>query len=966
MVMNPSTLPTGIVTFLYTDIQDSTPLWERDPAGMRKALALHNAVLGDAITVHGGHWYKTVGDALQAAFTDPVLAVCAAVAGQRGLSRAKWGRIGPLLVRMGIHTGPAIAEETDYATTHTLNRVARIMSAAHGGQIILSNEVVQLARPHLPEEIGLLEMGKHRMKGLIQLEHLFQVVVPGLPVIFPPLATLEVSPNNLPLQLTSFVGREKETAEVKSLLSTSRLLTLTGSGGCGKTRLSIQIASEIQSDYANGIWLAELAPVTDPSLIPQTLLSIFKLREDSHRSPLDVLMDYLHTKTLLLILDNCEHLIEACAHITETLLQACPNLRVLASSREALGIAGEVAYRVPSLNTPDPAHIPSLEPLGKLDSIRLFVERAEVAKPGFTLTADNAASLALICYRLDGIPLAIELAATRVKALTPEQIAARLDDRFRLLTGGSRTALPRQQTLRAMMDWSYSLLSEQEKILFRRLAVFVGGWTLEAAEAVCSDKDGPIGTSEGERMGAGRSLRELSNSDAESDSHPSTFILHPFEILDLLTRLVDKSLIFTEESTYGIRYHRLETIRQYLREKFFETREVEALRERHLDFFVQFAEEVDENLRGGEQMVWQKRMADAQDNLRAALEWGLSRHPDRALRLAGAANLFWTAGGYSAEGFRWTQTALEQVEKIPLPEGITPEQRRLARAKALCGLTRLYLSLGDNTNAKRVAEESVALYRQSQERHGLAFALVVLAYPLEFLGERERAEAVLDESYSIAQDEGDIYLICRSLNRFARVIIDLHYDLDLSRQYIEESYRLAREAGLRSQEAQASEILGLIATHRNDFDEARLHFKESIRVYQEIGATFNVILEKSNLAHLERKLGNYANALEYYRETIVAFRDIGQTGAVAHQLECFGFIALAQNQNERTLQLFTAADALREKSHTSMTPDEQSYYNDQLNVLRHKMDSQGYESIWSKGRAMTMAQAIEYALEPAP
>ncbi|RPJ24174.1 MAG: hypothetical protein EHM33_18710, partial [Chloroflexi bacterium] len=555
------------------------------------------------------------------------------------------------------------------------------------------------------------------------------------------------------------------------------------------------------------------------------------------------------------------------------------------------------------------------------------VERAETAKPGFALTRDNASALAQICFRLDGIPLAIELAASRVKVLSPEQIAARLDDRFRLLTGGSRTALPRQQTLRAMIDWSYSLLSEQEKTLFRRLAVFVGGWTLEAAEAVCGE----------EKEGV--------------------------DVLDLLTRLVDKSLVFTEESAGEIRYHRLETIRQYSREKFFEADEVETIRDQHLDFFVRFAELVDEKLKSADQVVWQHRMSTEQDNLRAALEWGLNRNPDSALRIAGAANLFWTAGGYSAEGFRWTQKALEQVEKTPLPKDLTSEQRLVARARALRGLTRLYLSLGDNANARRVAKESVALYRQSQDRRGLAFALVVLAYPLEFLGEREQAEAALQESYVIARAEDDIYTICRSLNRLARLIVDLHHDLHLSQGYMEESLRLAREAGLRSQEAQAAETLGFIASHRNDHAEARSHFKESVRVYQEIGATFNVILEKSNLAHLERKLGNHAEALEYYRETIIAFRDMGQTGAIGHQLECFGFIALAQHQNERALKLFAAANAFREKNGRPMTPDEQVYFDEQVESLRRKMDPMKFDSAWSKGHAMTMQQAIELALD---
>ena len=920
-------LPSGTVTFLFTDIESSTKIAREHPETWETLRSRHDQILREAIESNNGYVFQIIGDAFCAAFHTAGESLRATVKSQMDLNNENWGN-SAIKVRMGIHTGKAdIQESGEYHGYLTMSQVQRLMSAAHGGQVLVSLATQELVRDEMPEGVTLRDMGERRLKDMIRPEHIYQLVIAYLPTDFPPIKTLDVYHHNIPAQMTSFIGRETEMAEIKQTLSEHRLVTLTGSGGSGKTRLSLEVGTECLNQFSNGVWLAELAPVTDPTLVPQTLLSIFNLREDSHRSVLEVLIDYLRAKTLLLVLDNCEHLIEACAQISELLLRACPKLRILASSREALGIAGEVAYRVPSLNTPNPTQLPSLDKLEKVDSIQLFIERATTAKPGFTLTKDNASFIAQICYRLDGIPLALELAASRVKVLSPEQIAARLDDRFRLLTGGSRTALPRQQTLRAMIDWSYSLLSEQEKTLFRRLSVFVGGWTLEAAESVCGE----------ERSGV--------------------------DVLDLLTRLVDKSLVFIEESIGEIRYHRLETIRQYSREKFFETDEVEAVRDRHLDHFVQFAELVDENLKGADQLVWQNRMSAEQDNLRAALEWGLNRNPDSALRIAGAANLFWTAGGYSAEGFRWTQKALEQVEKILAPQGITIEQRLATRARALRGLTRLYLALGDNANAKRVAEESVALYRQSQDQRGLSFALVVLAYPLEFLGERVRAEAVLQESYSIACAEGDVYVICRSLNRLARVIVDLHHDLDLSQRYVEESLRLAREAGLRSQEAQASEILGSIAIHRNDHDEARSHFKESMRVYEEIGAMFNVILEKSNLAHLERKLGNYADALEYYRETIIAFRDIGQTGAVSHQLECFGFIAFAQNQNERALQLFAAANRLREQGDRPMTPDEQIYFDEQLKSLREKMDPMKFDSVWSKGHAMMMEQAIELALE---
>lgn len=919
-------LSSGIVTFLFTDIEGSTKIAQEHPEAMPALLARHHEILHQAVRAQGGHVFQIVGDAFCVAFHSPRDAVHAAVEAQKQLQRENWAPA-PINVRMGIHTGKAeIQESGEYRGYLTLSQVQRLMSAAHGRQVLVSLAAQELLRAELPEGASLRDLGERRLKDMLRPEKIYQLVIAGLPADFPPIKAPDLHQHNLPAQMTSFIGRETEMAEIQQALRTYRLVTLTGSGGAGKSRLSLQVGTECLLQFAEGVWLAELAPVTDPALVPQTLLSIFHLREDPHRSAVEILIEHLRSRTLLLILDNCEHLIEACAQISEALLHACPNLRILATSREALGIDGEAAYRVPSLHAPNPAQLPTLDQLQNVDSIKLFLERAAAAKPGFTLTRDNAASLAQICFRLDGIPLAIELAASRVKVLSPDQIAARLDDRFRLLTGGSRTALPRQQTLQAMIDWSYSLLSEPEKALFRRLAVFVSGWTLEAAEAVC---------------GAER---------------------HGGDVLDLLTRLVDKSLIVTEEAAGEARYHRLETIRQYSRGKFFESGEVEAIRDRHLEYFVRFAELVDEKLKSGDQVVWQSRMAAEQDNLRAALEWGLDRNPDAALRIAGAANLFWTAGGYSAEGFRWTQKALQEVEKVPLPPEVTPEQRLVARAKALRGLTRLYLSLGDNRNAKRAAQESVDLYRQSQDRRGLAFALVVLAYPLEFLGERAEAEAALQESYALARAEGDVYAICRSLNRLARVIIDLYHELELAQGYVEESLQLARAAGLHSQQAQAAEILGFIASYRNDLEAARAHFKESARIYQEIGSPFNVILEKSNLAHLERKFGNHAEALEYYRETILAFRGMGQRGAVAHQLECFGFIALAQNKNEHAVKLFAAASTLREKDGMLMTPDEQAYFNEQLKHLRENMEARQFETMWSKGHAMTLEQAIELAV----
>ncbi len=925
-MLHGKAVPTGTVTFLYTDIEGSTRLAREYPDALTRLLARHHEILSRSVQDHGGYVFQIVGDAFCVAFHSAGDALHAAMQAQRALHSESWTPA-PVKVRMGIHTGRAYYREAGHYDGYlTLSHVQRLMSAAHGGQVLISQTTEELVRDELPAGLELRDMGERRLKDVVRPEHIYQVTVSDLPADFPPIGTLDASRHNLPAQITTFIGREKEMAELKELLAAHRLVTLTGAGGAGKTRLSLELAAASLDRFSDGVWLAELAPVATTDLIPQTLLSMFNLREDSHRGALQVLIDHLRGKSALLLLDNCEHLVEGCAQIADQLLSACPKLRILATSREALGIAGELDYRIPSMSTPDPDHLPPLDELARMDSIRLFLERTAAVKMGFELTEANAPLVARICSRLDGIPLAIELAASRMRALSPEQIASRLDDRFRLLTGGSRTALPRQQTLRATIDWSYGLLSEQERALLRRLAVFAGGWTLQAAEEVCGDTRG-------------------------------------FDVLDLLTHLVDKSLVFTDESAGEIRYRRLETIRQYSYERLGETDELEAMRDRHLAFFVRFAESVDENLKTGDQMLWQRRMSAELDNLRAALDWGLQKHPDRALQIAGASNLFWTAGGFSAEGFRWTRDALERVEEAAPPAHVTAEQRSLARARALRGMARLYLSLGDNANARRVAEEAVSLYRQTADRRGLAFALVILAYPLEFLGERVAAETALHEAYEIARSESDIYVMCRALNRLGRVIVDLYADLSLPQAYLEESIRHARAAGLRSQEAQAIEILGVIASHRKDYDQAREHFWQSLNIYEEIGAPFNAILEKSNLAHLERQLGRYASALDYYRETIVAFRDIAQVGAVAHQLECFGFIALAQEADERALTLFAAADGLREKSSTPMTPDEQRYFDEQLGKVRQHIDPVRFGSIWSQGAAMSMDQAIQFALD---
>ena len=921
--------PTGTVTFLFTDIEGSTRLSQQYPEAMPALLARHHQILRENIEAQNGVVFQIIGDSFSAAFPSAGEALSAALGAQRSLHREPWSPA-PIKVRMGIHTGTAQAEavsgEVRYDGYTTLALTQRIMSAGHGGQVLLSRTAHELTRAKLPEQVRLVDMGECSLKDILHPEHLYQLAATDLPSEFPPLKALESFQHNLPPQLTSFIGREKEIDELKQLIAGQRLVTLTGSGGAGKTRLALRVAGDLLHKFVNGVWFVELAPLDDPALVVQTLLTIFKLREDpqGHRTSLEILQDHLRSRSLLLILDNCEHLIEACARVSESLLRTCPELRILASSREALGIPGEIPYRVPSLRTPNPDDLLQLERPMEIDSIRLFVERGTTAKPDFRLTKENTPFVAQVCSRLDGIPLAIELAAARVKVLSPEQIAARLDDRFRLLTGGARTALPRQQTLRAMIDWSYSLLSEEEKTLFRRLAVFTGGWTLEAAEFVCGEgREGP-------------------------------------DVLDLMARLVDKSLITSEDSDGGIRYHRLETIRQYARERFFETGEVEAIRDRHLACYVQLSEEIEQGLQGPSRKLWVYRSEAEQENLRTAIGWGLARNPESSLRIASNMVIGTTTGGYSVEGFPWLRDSMRAMETplsgIPLP----------LRAKALGALAFIYVSLGRNREASACAEQAIALYRQLDDKRWLASVLLVGTISLESSGKLVEAETALKEALVLAQSENNAFLSTWVLNNLGRVTAKLHGDLETASRLIEESIRLSEDAGLPWHLAAANETRGVLAAYSGHYEEARLFFEKSMLAYQDVGAHFNVLLNKSNLAHLERQSGHHQQALERYRETIVGFRDVGQLGAVAHQLECFGFLAMAGDREERALKLFAAADALREKVGAPMTSEEGAYFDEQIDVLRQDMDPGQFERIWNSGRAMTMEQALGFALEENP
>lgn len=812
-------LPSGTVTFLFTDIEGSTKLAQAHPELWETLRERHHTILGSAIERHKGYVFQIIGDAFCAAFPTVKDGLTAALDAQRGLQNEDWGQT-PVKVRMGLHTGAAEYHGSDYRGYLTMARVQRVMSTAYGGQILLSNASAELIRGELPEGAMLRDMQENRLKGLLNPERLWQVVVPDLPQDFPPLQTLNNIPNNLPIQVTSFVGREKEIAEVKQLLSTTRLITLTGSGGAGKTRLSLHVAAEVLDTFGNGVWFIELASLSDPALVPFTIASTLSLREEPGRPLIATLLDWLRDKELLLILDNCEHLVEACAQFADQVLHASQTARILASSREALGISGESIYRVPSLEAPKPDEKIQIEQFEQYAAVRLFIDRAKQSLSTFQVTDANAPAVAQICYRLDGIPLAIELAAARVKALSMEKIAERLDDRFRLLTGGSRTALPRQQTLRSMIDWSHSLLSEPEQILFRRLSVFAGGWTLEAAEEVCSS--------------AG---------------------LEQADILDLSAHLVDKSLVVKDEEATGLRFHMLETIRQYAVEKLETSGEAEVFRQRHAAYFSNLAKKVEAQHVGPDLAQWMDRLERERGNVRKGLRW--SAVHDRKgtfLQFAGNTWRYWTVRGPVAEGRAWLDQALEVCEAHA--GSLEKEIIELVFA----GASELARYQGNFEQALMLKQRLLEMCREWGSERGMAATLNDLAIMYADHGNCERSLSLAEEALALRRKLVHPLGIAHALSGvcFAWICFD---EPQAARQAIEEAVQMARDQ--QSQELLVECLITLLfITIRQE------HYEEVQRILEELSPVIRQMADQVYVAMGIYAMGTLAAAQGQARQAI--------------------------------------------------------------------------------------------------
>lgn len=802
--MRESRLPDGTLTFLFTDLEGSTRLWESHAEVMRSSLARHDALVREAIEGSNGYVFKTMGDAFCSVFATAGEALEAALNSQLALASEPWPVETPMRVRMALHTGAVESRDSDYFGP-PVNRVARLLATAHGGQILLTLASYELVRDALPQGVALVDLGAHQLKDLSRPEQVFQLLHPSLRAEYPPIRSLSSHPNNLPLQLTSFIGRDEEMRRVLKGIEGARLVTLTGSGGSGKTRLGLQVAAESLEQYPDGAWLVELASTPEPAMVTRAVADVLNVAEVSVQDLDRVVADHIGTKTMLLVLDNCEHVIEACAKFADTVLRSCPNLQVLATSREALGISGESIYRVPPLSLPDLKVQHTTDTLSHFEAARLFIDRALQSESTFTITNESAPALASLCCRLDGIPLAIELAAARVRSLSIEQIDARLDQRFRLLTGGSRTALPRQQTLRSLIDWSYDLLQPLEKRVFERLSVFSGGWTLDASEIVCSDEGGD-----------------------------------GWEVSDTVLALVDKSLVVVQEHRGRSGYGLLESVREYAKERLKESGEATRYQERHLAHFARMAAEALPHLRGPQQKEWLQRLEGEIDNFRAALSFGVATK----LGLSIAADLwwFWYLRGQFTEGRAWLASTLDQnpqaaseyrakalngagvlaEQQADFEEALEHHQKSLEinrsrgdrwhEAVSLNNMGNTYGCQGDFETAGELWESALAIWRELEsqgsleDRRGLAATLDNLGNVASAQGRLLDARELYKEGLALRQQEGSIAIAAYSMLNLSDISFDLG-EIESARAYLREGLEIV--AAIRDEFAIGFFFMGL-------------------------------------------------------------------------------------------------------------------------------------------------------------
>src|SRR6266700_4155635 len=957
-------LPTGTVTFLFTDIEGSTRLLQQLGDRYSRVLEECRRLLRAAFQEWNGHEVDTQGDAFFVAFARATDAVSAAVDGLHALVIHPWPENVEVRLRMGLHTGEPQLSSEGYVGID-VHHAARVMSAGHGGQVLLSQTTRDLVEHQLPDGVSLRDLGEHRLKDLQRPVHLFQLVIAVLPSHFPSLKSLDAYPNNLPVQPTSLIGREWEVASLVELLRRVdiRLVTLTGPGGTGKTRLALQVAAELSELEWRGIYFVDLAPVSDSTQVIPTIASTLGLREERSRSPLECLKEEIDQNRLLLLLDNFEQVLDAAVRVSE-LVVACPQLKIMVTSRSVLRVRAELEFAVPTLRLPDSEQMPDLEALLQYEAIVLFVQRTQAVVPEFRLTDMNAPAVVEIVRRLDGLPLAIELAAARMKLLSPEALLARLNQPLQVLTSGARDVAARQQTLRNTIAWSYNLLAAQEQELFRRLSAFVGGCTLEAIEAV---------------FGAPGNATGL--------------------ILDSVASLIDKSLLQRREPGKGQepRFSMLETIREYALERQAASGETEVARRAHAAYFLRLAEEAEQGMVGPQQAVLLERLEQEHDNLREALEWALEKVTDEkaaerreiGLRLSAALKEFWMMHGH----YREARTFLERA--LALSEGTSPAlrarvlraiasvadfqgdidrievvaQQSLALSRELedtCGIADSLGLLaaaawlrGKIVEAVSLHEEQVRLLRQVGEPGKVADALFAWAEQVSSLGEYARGQALFEEALALFRQAGNELWVGGTLVHSAAWLWFTVGDLATMRQRFQEGQALITKVGDRAWSAECLWVAALLALSEGEPEKASSLAQESLGIYREMGDPWYSAWLLHLLGRIEIQRGEMPAARTYYQQSLALNRQVGEKWMTPFNLEGLAGVVASQGALRWATQLWGAAEALREAIDVPRLPVDRVGYEQTVGAARAQLGEEAFAAAWQEGWMMKLEQVID-------
>lgn len=879
---------------------------------MGSAVERHDQILRREIEEHHGYVFKTVGDAFCAAFERAEDAVTAAIDSQRHLAEEDFSAVDGLRVRMGIHIGQSLERSGDYFGPE-VNRVARLMSIGHGGQVLISDAARDHVESNLPSDASLVDLGLRRLRDLTLPERVWQITIAGLRAEFPPLDSLDARPNNLPVQISSLMGRDRDLLELKGIIGKHRLVTITGSGGVGKTRIALQLGADLIDHFDDGVWFADISSITDSELVASVVASVLGIDQIQGQRVGELIPQRLKRKKLLLIIDNCEHLVSAVAALVDAIHRTAPDVRILATSRQTLGITGEAAYRLPSLAVPEAEPAPTAAEALQYGAVAVFTARASLVHSQFAVTDENAPTVAEICRRLDGIPLAIELAAARVRVLSIQNLAQRLTERFRLLTGGSRTALPRQKTLAALIDWSYDLLTQAEQELFARLSIFAGGFTLDAASVVCGQGKGEI------------------------------------EMLDLVSSLADKSLVVADTAGAQERYRLLESTRAYALEKIAARGQREPLARRHAEYFRDLAQAADRQYYSRPMFASVREERDL-DNYRAALQWSLTQNHDDAIggALAGALGYLWRFGGLAGEGRAWIALALGRVSEVKHPHIAA----RLWRAQA---------NLSSGKGRLEAAERALVLYESTENDLGAAWTRRELAYGHYQMGHLEEAEKINAqalETFAELGDNGGIAEALGGLAGIARSRGDTRRARDLYSQAVAAYALLGDEVGIG--------VLGNIA--ELEFQEG--HHAEAVRlatklldIIQREGNLRQLAIAHINLAAYRIATNDLDGSRDSARQGLRCAQEVQDSFGIAVLLQHLAVIAAQRADGKRAARLLGYVDAQFAALGYQRETTEQWTYNKLMTLLRQALTETEIKDLAAQGVALSEDQALEEALK---